>query len=67
MNAAMAERKASPQGPAEQDSLSQSVRDLILAQTVEERRKQRDDDVDATAKGGRRRDDQPTNPADDDR
>lgn len=49
----VAERKESP--PAEKSSLSERMRDLILAQTVEERRKLQDGDDDAGSNENRRR------------
>ena len=58
----VAERKESP--PVEQSSLSGRMRDLIMAQTVEERRKRReDDDAAGSSEKRRRRDDRTTEPA----
>jgi hypothetical protein len=63
----MAKRKKSPPDPDEKSSLSGRMRDLILAQHVEERREPSDGDDDArTVEEQRRRDDPPTkSPSDD--
>jgi hypothetical protein len=62
----VAERKESLP-PTEQGSLSGRMRDLILAQTVEERRKRQDGDDDAgSSEKRRRRDDHAANSADGD-
>ena len=67
MNTWMTKRKESSPGPAEKFSLSGRMRDLILAQHVEERREQPDRDDDArTVEERRRRDDPPTKTASDD-
>ena len=60
MNHKMAKRKESSPGPDERLSLSGRMRDLLLAQHVEERRELSDGDDDLrTVDEPRRRDDQP--------
>lgn len=68
MNARMAERNGKesvPSPPAEQGSLSGRMRDLILGQSVEERREPRNGgDDEGLVKERRRRDDDTTKSAD---
>jgi hypothetical protein len=52
-----------PSSPAEEESLSGTMRDLILSQRVEDRRKPGSDSEDAGLTKKRRRDDDTTNSA----